>query len=851
MSGAETDRALRIHLLGRFEVQLDGDVVAAAKWKRKRPAELLIALALVPNCSLHREELIDRFWPEKDLEAGANNLYRAAHDLRRILGADRVSLHQGIVRLEGEPWIDVDAFAQAIGAGGRDNLECAFELYRGDLLPEDPYTDWLHRRRESLRQRFVDGALRLADLRTGDARIDTLRHVVSVDPCQERVHRQLMTALAKSGRRADALRQFADCSRALSERLDTTPTSETLALKRSIEGGTIAVDDSSVAISEPATVARGETPGGYQRLAKRLVGTDEPRAIRGRAQECEVVAGLIDDERGVLLVIGEAGVGKTRLAVEMARRACECGATVLAGVGHDFSATAPYTPFVDAWNDHLRSTGGDVADNPLLAFRATPGASAQEDRLRLFQSIESWLTRACRTGPVFLLIEDIHQADESSMQLFHHLARAAANLPLWLAATLREENVRVGEPLHALLAGLRRERLAKRILLSRLDREATRQLIEDVGQSQVNADAVFELSEGNPFYAEEVARSFESGSGVVVPSDLLSIVRERVAGLGRTTERFLAGASVVGLHFQFDVVQKAVDLPKLDALDSLEQALVAGVIEEDGRNYRFRHALTRQALYDAITHARRCHLHEAVAEVLEQRSNDDQFVELLAHHYQQADRLALALPNLRRAAERAQSRLGFGEGVQFLARALEVMEELGLPPGQDQLDTLIAIGSMRMALGLLEAAVDDLDRAEAMTGAEGWRPSNVERARALRIGGLALIQMGDLDGAERRLERSLELVGGEGGSDLSAVLYHFSQLRWHQGRHDEAFALAERCLNEAEARDDAEGIAKGYEMLALACHSLGEWSAGMGYEEKRQELAQGTLDVASAFDVHL
>jgi hypothetical protein len=117
---------------------------------------------------------------------------------------------------------------------------------------------------------------------------------------------------------------------------------------------------------------------------------------------------------------------------------------------------------------------------------------------------------------------------------------------------------------------------------------------------------------------------------------------------------------------------------------------------------------------------------------------------------------------------------------------------------------------------------------------------------------LALIEAGELDAAEARLADVLaKLEKVEGSAEISNVLYLYSQLRWHQSRHREAYELAERCLAEAERREDTEGIAKGFEMLALACHSLGEWRQGREFEEQRQKHASGTLDVASAFDVHL
>jgi tetratricopeptide (TPR) repeat protein len=118
------------------------------------------------------------------------------------------------------------------------------------------------------------------------------------------------------------------------------------------------------------------------------------------------------------------------------------------------------------------------------------------------------------------------------------------------------------------------------------------------------------------------------------------------------------------------------------------------------------------------------------------------------------------------------------------------------------------------------------------------------------VAGLALIEGGNLDAAEKHLDDALEALGDvEDLGELCNLYYLYSQLRWHQSRHEEAFALAQKCLEMAEKADDEEAVAKGYEMLALACHSLGEWKQGREYEERRGQI--GTLDVASAFDVHL
>jgi tetratricopeptide (TPR) repeat protein len=156
-------------------------------------------------------------------------------------------------------------------------------------------------------------------------------------------------------------------------------------------------------------------------------------------------------------------------------------------------------------------------------------------------------------------------------------------------------------------------------------------------------------------------------------------------------------------------------------------------------------------------------------------------------------------------------------------------------------------------LSNLEVAVRELDAAAALVReSDGWRPSRADRAKARRSAALALITAGDLAQANRRLEAAMEdLAGEEHSSEYPNVLYHVAQLRWHEGRHSDAYGVAERCLQVAERQGDPKIIAKGYEILSLSCHSLGEWKKGIEFEERRRALVGSTVDVAQAFDVHL
>jgi tetratricopeptide (TPR) repeat protein len=571
---------------------------------------------------------------------------------------------------------------------------------------------------------------------------------------------------------------------------------------------------------------------------------------------------FVQRREGVLLLIGEAGVGKTRLAVEGARLAEHAHAVILTGVGTELEGLAPYAPFMDAWADYLRLSGAPPTDSPFVAFTPTPTGAPQEDKLRLLQSVQQSLEALSSGKPVYLIIDDLHLVDESSLHLFHYLARATRTQPLMLVATCREEDLRPHTPVQALLSSLYRERLAQRYVVERLDLTATHQHVADLfgtDPGQALALAVYERTAGNPFYTEEVVQALqETGrhtAPLTVPRDLLNTVRERMTRLGMRAETLLVVAAVLGQRFAFEPACKAAGLPMTAALTALQRSLEARVIEEDEHGYRFRHSLMREALYSTLPRPRRVQLHRAVARALEAEAAADQddLAEALAHHYQAGEQPDRALLHLITAGQRAATRVGLREAVTFFEQALKIMEHLQRPPGPERFAILYGLGQMRVALSDIEAAVHDLDTAAGLTRpADGWQPTPGERAQARRWAALACIAAGDLEAAQVRLHAALaDLAASPGDPELPNVLYHLAQLRWHEGQHREAYEIAERCLREAEHVGDPQTIGRGYEMLALACHALGEWRDGLGFEAKRQQLVGSAVDVAQAFDVHL
>ena len=832
---------VRIRLLGPFTVERDDHPIPPAAWERRRALDLLQLLAVSPAGRRSRNDLIDLLWPDKDSASGANNLHRAIHDLRKVIGDDAVRIEKRVVRLGDGVWVDLAEFERWIGDPDAERAADALAMY-GELCEDSPTSEPIALHRDHVRQKFVDAALRVArHFATRDAHrtIDLLRRVLAADGTNEEAHRMLMSCLADSGRRAEALRQYAECERILREEL-------------------------GAGVSEPtrelfSKLSKEDTPPqppltGWQRVARRLLGTTRPSPILGRHDALAVIDEFTANHSGVLLLVGEAGIGKTRAAVEAARLAAGRGAALLCGAALEFERSIPYAPFVEAWNDHLRANALGVEQNPFLIFSPTPNGNPQEDKLRLFDSIRRSL-EALGSPAIYFVLDDLHFADESSLHLFHYLARATRTMPLLLVGTYREEELALNPALHALASSLYRERLGMRVSLNRLDRDATRSLIDDrLGRTVPDEalDAIYRLTEGNPFFTEEVAQSLgdETGSRPAVPADLASFISDRVQRLGSDVEQLLTAGAVIGQSFDYALARDIAGIPS-GGVAALDLALAARLIEEDPPRYRFRHALVRESLRQRISRVRKTELHESIANALESVSPD--LVEDLAFHFREAGKPQRALPYLMASAFRAAARLGLAEAVNFLRQALEAMDALQLPPAEERFQVLLRLGQMNLALSNLETAIQQLDAAaELSRPSDGWRPAANERAQARRYAALALITAGKLDDANRHLEQAMSDVAGEPASpQYPLILYHLAQLRWHEGKHREAYRVAERCLREAERQGNPQLIANGYEILSLSCHSLGEWKSGVEFEERRRALVGSTVDVAQAFDVHL
>ncbi|HZU49303.1 MAG TPA: BTAD domain-containing putative transcriptional regulator, partial [Mycobacterium sp.] len=353
-----------------------------------------------------------------------------------------------------------------------------------------------------------------------------------------------------------------------------------------------------------------------------------------------------------VLIAGEPGVGKTRLAGEWSRQAYQQGAIVLYG-RCDEDLGAPYQPFAEALRSlmpclgasRLRGLRGveallalvpgltDVLPDVTAPTRADP----ETERYALFDAVVALLELASASAPVVLILDDLHWAAKPTLLLLRHLLRFGEHARVQVVGTYRSTDLDRSHPLAAMLADLHRDSTANRLALSGLDEDDVTTYVAEAGYDDEElARALASVTGGNPFFLIEALRHVDESGGVWDPSTLPQGVREavsrRLSRLPTETNKALGAAAVVGSRFALDLVERVVGQ---DLVDAFDEACKAGiVIEEPGGRYRFNHAIVRQSLLAELASVRRMRLHQRIAATLEtQPGADDELLAELAYHY--------------------------------------------------------------------------------------------------------------------------------------------------------------------------------------------------------------------------
>lgn len=438
-------------------------------------------------------------------------------------------------------------------------------------------------------------------------------------------------------------------------------------------------------------------------------------AFVGREDELVAIqSGLTEASAGrssLFLITGGAGMGKTRLSEEAAAGARAAGFRVLWGRCWEAVDSPAYWP----WIQVLRQLCTELADPKARAsatastdvaylvgqvgerFGAPAKADAPEGRFGFFDSVVSYLRTAAEDQPTLVVLEDLHAADESSLQLLQFLTMQDRNNSLVVIGTYDDVVGRGRLDHDRVLAQIARE--GRRLALHGLDQDSVNQLYGNAaGQQPSDAmgRALHEASEGNPLFVEEVIRMLTTKGdirrpdysvGFRVPEGVSGIVRRRLDGLKDEVSELLSVASVIGREFDLDLLRQVVGIDLDILLEMLDQAVDAEIISETSAlgRYAFSHILIRETLYEDLTAAKRMRLHRTVADTLEETRSSAAEARLteLAHHWFKAAQAGDAAKTMRYAiegAEEAMSQHAYEEAARLYQRALKVSEAAGATP---------------------------------------------------------------------------------------------------------------------------------------------------------------------------
>ena len=543
---------LSLTLLGDFQARLGPG--PPLRLRARKTQALLAYLALPAGQAHSRDKLAALLWGDRSPHHARSRLRETLFVLRRTLApADPPCLDAGneTVALTADS-VDVDAvaFERLVETGGAVALGHAVDLYRGDLLEGLEFRgalfeDWLMAERERLRELALDALAKLLAYQRSaglaEPALQTALRLIALDPLQEAVHRTLMRLYAQLGRRGSALRQYQLCVGVLRRELGVEPEADTRKVYQEIlrhRAGT--------GMPGGRRSPEGGSPPGTLAAQPLTVPTDipligrEPEMARGRAALVEAHAG-----RGqLMLVLGEAGVGKTRLIGELSADASHRESHVLLGRCHEGEQILPFGPWVDALRaGRIPEQIGGLADlapssrselarllPELDAGRADPGAP---DYLKVFESMAQLLACLSRVRPLLLILEDLHWADEMSIRLLGFLARRISSWPAMVVTTARQDELIDAPVLRRTLQDLSRAPHVVRLELAPLSRAETVRLVRTLARSGRDEAAlarlteqVWSTSEGNPFVVVETTRALEEGTIVADSTDAAS-ARER------------------------------------------------------------------------------------------------------------------------------------------------------------------------------------------------------------------------------------------------------------------------------------------------------------------------------------
>lgn len=772
--------------------------------------------------------------------------------------------------------VALESSRRGLAAGDPDSarreIHDALGLWRGPALAEFAYEDFARPEAARLEEmRVVARELRAeADLALGRhlGAVAELEGLVAEHPLRERLWGLLILALYRSGRQSDALRAYQQCRTTLGDELGLEPGPDLRRLEEAVLAQSNELDWRPPA-GRPGSI-QGESHSATE--APVSLPTHSGIGLVGRIVELERLEAAWKRARtgagGIVLVTGEAGIGKTRLVDELAERVGASGGAVASGRCVEGAGAPAYWPWARALADLARiHAGGDLGDLVALAGVAPerlvpllillddaagqpaepPGRDPAQARFRLNEAVVQVLLALADRRPLLIVLDDLHWADPGSVLLLERLGPRLAGASLLVVGTFRDVEVAASQPLAGALAVIARGPVFDRVALQGLRQADLGPFIAQATGADASAELVAVVharTEGNPFFAAELVRLLDSEHHLAdaaaakrtrVPTGVLDVVRQRLARLPEQTNAVLSVAAVIGDEFELALLEGVTGLDGEVALDALELALVSGLVDDvAGRPgwFRFVHALVRQSIHDGLSQLRRARLHVRIAEAIErQRPRDDAADAASAAHLMAgagAEEPASAVPVLLRAAVVAQRQLAYELAESLLRRGLELTAAM---PADGERDTHERAARARLGVLLswrqghsTPEVIGAFERASAVGGPASDADEDVRLGYGLFLGSLFRPDLPRALDQARRLLDAGEQSGNEryllaGHAAMGMLSFHRGDLAVSAGHSTRAAALADAigapwCVSVLQA--DFRVTTRGYAALSLA-----------------------------------
>jgi len=716
----------KVYQMGQFRLaRRNGQkwqAVVNPAWQHRNVRMLLAYLLHSSGRRRGREQIIEELWPEQDIENATNRLNNTVHAIRQLLEPElaRPAMSR-LLRLEadvliladaGTIWSDTDAFidlrarshAASEAAQAVALIEEAVALYGGDFLQEERVSEWALAHREVMHRVWVGLLLELADHRMTKGELsralDALQPLLASDPTNEAAVRRLMLALTQLQRRNEALQVYERLTSALDRMYGIVPLAETSRLNDAIRKGEIAdwlpaqphsgreaVQMTARRTTEEAkSISEGTPLLKRSALQQGQIGRSNQSPLVGRTEEAQILRRAMvateqggeaeqADKRHFLLIRGETGIGKTRLAEELSREASKRGWLIAWSRSYEQESDIPYRLWTevlrkalgsardgDYWqlvNEIQKSTisaangGFDVGQLSILLpelQQALPAGTTShsllspQEQLGMWEAMYRFLTTISQYRPLLLVLDDLHWADGSSLELLAYVIRqlhTQSNQHVLLVGTCRETELAQTHTLRTIIASLQREQLLSTLGIQPLTQAQIGALVAPLPDhivQHIQAQAA-----GNPFFAEELARysyaelstkgmneggqEITSQDAFVLPETITAALDRRMSHLSGACQRLLGKAAVLGGSFELALIRfmessHASNFVEDALLDQLDEALQAGVLTEESSGmavgYHFWHPMIVSHLYAQLSVARRTQMHRRAAAALQQ-----------------------------------------------------------------------------------------------------------------------------------------------------------------------------------------------------------------------------------------